>query len=209
MSARKRQRRSFQAIIRIPTLALSLLALTPFATSAQPTNEAVFETLAVACLGDVPPEGMFLLKPPPRLPFVRPVLTRHWLAANRAVFLEDTLTAQAAPAGKVLLRYDIEEAAVIYANARRGHIAREVILAVRYTLTAPTGEVLATDRCRKTHTDTFPTSYLPLVQSTTYAEAQGTIPEAGRWRRWLEPAVLIGTLGVLTYLFFAVRGEGS
>jgi len=185
---------------------LACLALVPLATAfAQPTNLEAYQTLALRCLAEAPDTTQaFRLDAPALMPYLRTALAQRWREEGRALFLADSLLSSPAIAR---LRYEIEEAQVAYARARRKQLVRTVTLALRYTFTAADGRLLRTARCRDTFTDTIRRSDRAALEWEAFPETQGEAPRGGWMRRYLEPAILAVATAVTVYLFFNIRSE--
>ena len=181
--------------------ACALLVLLTAPASAQSTNLALYQDLAVDCLGALPGDlDSFSLEGPERMPYVRSALISRWQDDGRSVFAADS-------SGDVAhLVYHIDDARVRYAR-QDGDVARRVALALRYTLTAPDGRILEDDRCAEEFSDVIPRGALAAVQNEAYAETQADAPEAGWFRRYLEPVVITAATAVAVYLFFTLRSN--
>lgn len=175
----------------------SLLIATTVA--GQSTNLALYQEMAVECLGDVPASiDTLALQPPDRMPYIRSALVTHWQDDGRTIYLPDSAGTHP------LLSFDVEEADVTYARRSR-RIGRSVVLALRYSLTSPTGRILADDRCREETSDMISRTALQVVQVDAYPETQADPPEGGWFRRYLEPVVITAATAVAVYLFFTLR----
>ena len=185
---------------------LACLALMPLgAALAQPTNLETYQRLALRCLTEAPDTVQaFRLEAPAQMPYLRTALTQRWREEGRVLFLADSLGERPATAR---LRYEIEEARVAYARARRKQLARTVTLALRYTFTAADGRLLREDRCRDTITDTIRRSDRAALEWETFPETLGEDPRGGWMRRYLEPAILAVATAVTIYLFFNIRSQ--
>jgi hypothetical protein len=190
--------------------ALACAACLPGSARAQapagpvPTNRAVFERLAVDCLGAVPGDAeAFRLASAERLPFLRTALVAGWQEAGRSVFEE---TAEAA---LPLLRYQIDEARVRYERAGRGARAREVTLRLRYGWTLADGRLAAEAECAEPYRDEVGAAAIPLLEDRAFGETVGIPPRAPRWRRYGEPLVIAAAIGVGTALLFSVRSDAT
>ncbi len=185
---------------------LACLALMPLSAAlAQPTNLEAYQRLALRCLAEVPDTVQaFRLEAPAQMPYLRTALAQRWREEGRVLFLADSLVSGPATAR---LRYEIEEAQVAYARARRKQLARTVTLALRYTFTATDGRLLREDRCRDTLTDTIRRSDRAALEWEAFPETLGEAPHGGWMRRYLEPAILAVTTAVTIYLFFNIRSQ--
>lgn len=187
---------------------LSCLTLVPLSAAlAQPTNLEAYQILALRCLTEAPDTTQtFQLDAPAQMPYLRTALAQHWRGEGRVLFLVDSLHSGSGLATS-RLRYEIEEARIAYARARRKQLVRTVTLALRYTFTAADGRLLREDRCRDIFTDTIRRSERETLEWDAFPETQGEIP-GGSWiRRHLEPAVLAAATAVTVYLFFNIRSE--
>lgn len=183
---------------------LLLAATTAASSAAQSTNVTLFQDMAVACLGELPPEiDRFLVDAPTEMPYLRSALVASWQADGREIFLAGEAD------GEARVSYTIEEADVAYARDD-GRIARTVRLALRYTLTDAEGRVLADDRCARVRSDTIARTQVAAVQTDAYPETSADLPQGGWVRRVLEPAVLTAATAVALYLFYTLRtGNGE
>lgn len=187
-------------------IALACLALAPRAT-AQPTNLEAYQTLALRCLAETPDTTQaFRLDAPAQMPYLRTTLAHRWREEGRALFLADSLQHASGPA-LPRLKYEIEEARVDYARARRKQLARTITLALRYTFTDAEGRLLREDRCLDAFTDTIRRRDREALEWEAFPETQGEAPPRGWLHRYLEPAVLAVATAVTVYLFFNIRSE--
>lgn len=188
-------------------LLIGLLVSFAGTVRAQPTNVEAYQQLAVACLADVPDTlQAFRLDAPERMPYVRTALANRWQEQGRTLFLPDTSARPPDPLPRLAFR--IEDADVTYEREGR-RLRRTVELALRYTLTAANGRLLREQSCRETFDDTIARGEREALEDAAYRETQGAVPEAGGWRRYVEPAVLAAAVGVGVYLFFSLRGDTS
>ncbi len=173
---------------------------------AQQTNAQVFGGLALQCLAGAPgPRDAFAVEADPaRAAFLRPVLVGRWQAEGRRPYLPDS-----AGAALPRLRYTVDEARVAYRRAGRA-VERRVVLALRYTLSEPDGRLVADQACTRSATDMLRPDEIPMVESAAFPETMGAAPAAGRFRRFVEPAVLTAASALSVYLFFTLRsGNGG
>lgn len=175
---------------------------------AQPANLAVYQDLAATCLADAPDTlRAFRLEAPARMPYLRPALAARWTAEGRTLFVADP--ADSAGAALPRLAFEVEEAAVAYARASRRRVRRSVALALRYSIVAADGRLLAEDRCRQTYADVVDARSLAALESAAYPETHAERPPAGWLRRYLEPALLTAATAVGVYLFFTLRSQAT
>ena len=180
-------------------IAALFLAAAPAA--AQTPNLALFQEMAVSCLGELPPSvKSVVLDAPDEMPYVRSALIAAWRDDGRQVYLAD------APGTR--LAYAIEEATVTYARQERG-LSREVRLTLAYTMTGDDGRVVADERCASQRVGTLDAEDLDVVENEAFPETQADLPRAGWGRRLLEPAVLTAAAGVAVFLFFSLRSGGG
>ncbi|GIV58852.1 MAG: hypothetical protein KatS3mg042_1765 [Rhodothermaceae bacterium] len=186
-------------------LCLFACCLAPMLSArAQPTNQALYEEMALACLEAVPDTARaFRLDAPAAMPYLHTALVQRWQTRGYAVYTPDAPASPPRP----WLRYAVETARVAYAKADGGRLRRTVTLALRYTFAAPDGRLLRDDRCEQTRTDTIPRDALARIESEAYPETQGTPPGPGWVRRYLEPAVLTAATAVGLYLLFTLRSD--
>lgn len=189
-------------------LTIVLAAFSAPQAGAQPaTNAALYQDIALHCLGDVP-NGLdrLILEAPSTLPFVRSALVSAWQEADIEIFIDEGAEVEGPR-----LSYSIEEAGVDYLRADR-RLARSVRLALRYSLVGDDGRVIVDDVCRDARHDYIMQDDVSTVESDAYRETQGQLPPAGWFRRVLEPAVVTAASAVAVYLFFVLRssdGGGS
>lgn len=168
---------------------------------AQTTNLSLYQELAIDCLGEIPASfDSLTLNAPERMPYVRSALITHWQDDGRTIFQTDSTAA------RPQLTYEIEDARVLYDRDGRD-LAREIVLALRYSLMDPAGRIVADDRCVERHSDVIARDALTVVQEAAYAETQGEAPQGGWFRRYVEPAVIAAATAVAVYLFFTLRSR--
>lgn len=186
----------------LPGVVLAVvLGTAPVAVRAQATNLEAFQQIALNCLAEAPAAtSAFALEPPGQMPYLRQALVDHWQRQNYTVYLNADSVDQALPA----FAYRIEQVAVNYERAGRRNLDRTLTLALAYTHTAADGRLLADTRCTDTFTDRIARGERAQVETTAYPETQGQVPQ-GWFRRYLEPAVVIGSAALGTYLFFTLR----
>lgn len=170
---------------------------------AQPTNVEILGRLAVGCLDDVPSSvETFSLVSGPRMPYLRPFLTRNWLDRGLVVFVGDSTV----PDRRVhSLEYRPESASVSYARARKDSLVRTVDLALSHSFLSPEGRLLSESRCREAATDMIRAGDVSRLQQDPWEETRGVVPPQRSWRTWAEPAVIGTSIAVVVYLFFSVR----
>ncbi|MEM6648154.1 MAG: hypothetical protein AAF730_18070 [Bacteroidota bacterium] len=182
-------------------LVVSVLGIAPIAMQAQPTNLEAFQQIALNCLAEAPAAtSAFVLEPPGQLPYLRQALVDHWQRQDYTVYTAADSARRALPT----FSYRIEQVAVRYDRAGRRHLDRALTLGLAYTYTAADGRLLADARCADTFTDRIARADREQVETTAYPETQGEVPQ-GWLRRYLEPAVVIGSAALGTYLFFTLR----
>ncbi len=185
---------------------LLLTGTLAFAAHAQapPTNLEVYQMLAGRCLSTAPgTTTAFHLSAPSLMPYVRTTLVQAWQSEARTLYVGDAADAPAVPT----LQYTIDEVALTYARANRKALARNVVLGLSYTLTAPDGQLLGENRCRETYDDVIARGQQEALEQATYPETQGTAPPPGWMRRYLEPVVLGAATVVTVVLFFSLRSD--
>jgi len=181
------------------------------ASYAQPgprSNVDVLGDLAVGCIGDVPDTlSSFLLESSDKMPYLRPRLTSYWRERGHLVFLADSLSAAARAGELPRLRYDPEDASVLYDPVDPSQLRRTITISIRHSLVAPSGLIMDDGRCRDEYSDTIGRSDVVLVQRDPFPETRAEIPPEGSWRTWAEPVVLGAAVGVVVYLFFTIRSS--
>jgi hypothetical protein len=190
----------------MPRAATSVLLslLLSSVSAGQATNLELFQEMAVECLGGVPiGADTLLLEAPETMPYLRSALTNLWKEDERTIFLADS---SAVPLP--LLAYRIENSDVEY--ARRGkQIERRLKLDIRFTYTDRNGRLMSDDRCSAVRTGPVAMSDMAQIQDAAYPETQAEMPEAGWFRRYLEPVVLTAATAVAVYLFFTLRSNAG
>ena len=172
---------------------------------AQPVNRALFEEMALDCLGTLPETEArtLILQAPEDMPYVRAALVAAWQHDGHAVFLPDS-----ARTG-VRIAYAVEEAGIRYEKRRRKQLAREARLVLRYDIADADGRVLADERCALMRSDLIARTQRIAMESEAWPETQGTPPRKSTVRRLLEPAVLTTAMAITTWLFFSLRSDGE
>jgi hypothetical protein len=172
---------------------------------AQPTNLEGFQQMAWQCLGGGLPDTVraFRLDAPSEMPYVRSALVQRWRGEQRSPFVADSATRP----DLARLAYVVDEAAVTYENAPDDRLPRSQRLALRYTLTAPDGELLIDRRCRETRADTVASARRDALEDEAFPRTQAEPPPAGGWRRYVKPALLVAATAVGVYLFFSIRSS--
>ncbi len=192
-----------------PLLLAALVALGACASAwsgmAQPVNRALFEEMAIDCLGTLPETETrsLILQAPEEMPYVRAALVAAWQADGHTIFLPDS-----ARTG-VRVAYAVEEAGIRYEKSRRKQLAREARLALRYDIADADGRVLADERCALTRSDVIARTQRTAMESEAWPETQGAPPRRSKVRRMLEPAVLTAAMAITAWLFFSLRSSGE
>lgn len=170
---------------------------------AQPANRALFEEMAIDCLGTLPDteERNLILRAPEEMPYLRAALVNAWQADGYTIFLPDS-----AKSG-VRIAYAVEEAGIRYERRRRKQLAREARLALRYDISDADGRVLADERCALMRSDVVARAQRAALESEAWPETQGTPPRRSKVRRLLEPAVLTAAMAITAWLFFSLRSS--
>src|SRR5690606_32774659 len=90
-STRSRAPFGCAAFMRSGAAALLLLLATAAPAAGQTSNLALYQELAVECLGELPAGvDSLVVTSPDRMPFLRSALVSHWQQDGRAVFLPDS-----------------------------------------------------------------------------------------------------------------------
>ncbi len=176
------------------------------ASAQTPTNAAIYSDQAISCLIAVPDTAhTFVLQSPGVMSFLETALVARWTESGRSVYRTDSVLVHPLPA----LTYDIEEANVSYARARRKRFARSVSLGLRFSWVTRTGQMLRSEHCTRTSDDFILRSEVTTVESPSYSQTVATLPPASWTRRYLEPLAL-GAATVLTvFLFFNLRSSSA
>ncbi|MEM1128130.1 MAG: hypothetical protein AAGI71_15900 [Bacteroidota bacterium] len=174
----------------------------PCVGQAQPTNRVAYETLAAACLTPaVDTLETVRLDPMSTPPFLYPSLVQGWIEQGVRVY--GGAEGLAVP----VLLFTAEQAVVDYHRAGRRRIGRTVSLALRYQLSTPDAQILASGRCADIYQDEVPRDALEALADPALPLTQAAPPPPPWIRRVLEPAVLVVATGVVTYLFFSLRSD--
>ena len=175
---------------------------------AQDTNLAVYQKLAVECLGELPSDiDTLALETESRMPFLRTALVEAWKTGGHEVYAIDTTPPQAAHLPR--LAFTVEDAGVTYTRADRRRLNRRVRLGLRYALTDSDGRIIADDRCAEALSDTIDRAAVARYENEAYAETRGELPRAGWLRRIVEPAIITAATAVGVYLFFTLRSQSA
>ena len=190
--------------IRIPLLAVMLwCGAIPLCTFAQaPTNMELYQDHAVNCLIAVPDTTRALsLESPGVMSFLESALISRWTQQGVDVFRTDSLLSHPLPS----LKYDVESARVSYEAVKRRQLERTVSLALQFSWTSRTGQILRSERCAQSSNDLILRRDVARVESPAYPETTASLP-AGSWtRRYLEPIALGAATALTVFLFFNLR----
>lgn len=175
---------------------------------AQDTNLAVFQQLAIECLGDLP-SGIdtLVLDPGSRMPFLRTALIETWKMGGHEIYAIDTTPPQAAHLPR--LAFTVEDAGVTYTRADRRRLNRRIRLGLRYSITDSDGRIITEDLCAEALSDTIDSAAVARFENEAYAETQGELPRAGWLRRIVEPAIITAATAIGVYLFFTLRSQSA
>lgn len=189
-------------------VAVAVFALGAETADAQETNLAVYQRLALECLGELPRDVEALsLEAPDEMPYVRSALIESWTSDGREVFDFNGLPPQSATLPR--LAFTVEEARVTYDALGRGRLNRNVRLAVQYVLSDVDGRILLDERCSKAADDVIDRAARERLEDEAYSETRGDPPRAGWVRRYVEPAVLTAATALGVYLFFTLRSQST
>lgn len=151
---------------------------------------------------------------------VPPKLTLDWGGA--LPFMEASVSAYLLAGGTALsegasngaiggrLRIDVDEGSLRYVRAPRRAaepLERRIRVGLRYTMTQPDGTILASDSCVEDRSDLHSRRLANALADPRWSVTNPDIPQTGRWRRTLQPAVLVAATAIGTYLFFNLRSD--
>jgi len=138
--------------------------------------------------------------------FLSTELVDRWSATGKRVYRlpsPDSDTTASLP----LLSYTVDKAELSYQRLSRKSLQRIVILGITYWLTASDGQVLKTDSCLTQEDDELSRADATRFEDRRFPETSPPLPAASRWRKVVEPIVLVGASAVGTYLFFNLRSR--
>lgn len=192
------------------SFALCLLVQPIHTAVAQQTNMALFQEMAVECLGPIPLSNRtFRLKAPEKgAPFIQSSLIQHWQEQEYEVFLPDSSSTET-PASLPVLTYTIEKTEVNYARLPKKQVKRNIGLTTHYTFTLADGKVESDDMCIKSTEDTITRDALSIVESEAFPITRGSHPPKSWFQRYIEPVVLTTATVLGVYLFFTLRSESN
>ncbi len=187
---------------------VAAFALGAETAGAQETNLAVYQRLALECLGELPRDVEALsVEAPDEMPYVRSALIESWRSDGREVFDFDGLPPQSATLPR--LAFTVEDAQVTYDALGRRRLNRNVRLAVHYVLSDVDGRILLDERCSEAADDVIDRAERERLEDQVYSETRGDPPRAGWVRRYVEPAVLTAATALGVYLFFTLRSQST
>jgi hypothetical protein len=125
----------------------------------------------------------------------------------------DTTAAPSADAPEVALRYRIEQVALAYPETKRRFgiwrqwVAREMEISAYVTVVETDSDrLLLNERLVRSYHDRIPNDDFEAVGSPAYTFTDAHTQESG-WGRYLETAVVLGTLTGLVAIYFSNTGE--
>jgi hypothetical protein len=183
-------------------------------SEAQPTNAAVYQSLASSCLDSVAaPLTKFTVRAPERMSFVRTSLVQEWLADGKVIFIDDPTTLdtsdESVPVSDTTLAIDIEAAGVEYARGDKKRLKRTVVLSIRYLVRSPSGRVISDAGCDLRYDDEVDRDGAALLALPGHPETEAEIPESNWIRRFGEPLIITAAATVAVFLFFSLRSDQS
>ena len=178
------------------------------AARAQSSNLAVYQQLALECLGELP-SGIdtLALEAGSRMPFLRTALVEAWKTGGHEIYAIDATPPQAAHLPR--LAFTVEDAGVIYTRADRRRLNRRIRLGLRYSLTDSDGRIITDDSCAEALSDVIDRAAVARLEDHAYSETQGELPRAGWLRRIVEPAIITAATAIGVYLFFTLRSQSA
>ena len=183
-------------------LAWSGAGLGPDSTRAQHSHVEQLQDIASACLATSPGKFMvFGLNSDAAAPYIRQSLFDRWKAEERKIYAADSL------ASIPILTFRVLEKKVELYRAGKNRVGRTARLSLSIQLTGPDGELLSDHLCADIRTDTLSTESARSMVDPRFPETNVSPPVGGWFRRYLQPAVIIGASAIGTYLFFNLRSR--
>lgn len=183
-------------------LAWSGASLYADSTLAQNSHIQQLQDIAGECLATSPGEfESFVLDSDSAAPYVRQYLFSRWQEEDRKMYLADSLGSMPR------LKYRVLEAKIELYRAGKNRIGRTTRLSLSIQLTGPDGELLSDRLCGDVRTDTLSTDTAHMMIDSRYPETNVSPPAGGWFRRYLQPAVIVGASAIGTYLFFNLRSR--
>lgn len=174
---------------------------------AQESHVERLQRAGVECLGAVPSTlDQLHLNPSERAPYVRTALVRHWMESGKVIFSKESAPGST---GLPALQYTVDRIGIDLGKIQSGRVPRIAFLGIRYVLTGPDSEVLADSRCDSSVSDTLSVELARLFQDDRFPETDVQPAERNWFKRYLQPAVVIGAAAVGTFLLFNLRSNQS
>jgi hypothetical protein len=168
----------------------------------QSTHVERLQLIGTSCLGSVPASlDSFLLDSDDASPYIRQALISEWKSDGRRVYATDSL--HTLPE----LRYRVETAKIELYRAGKNQYGRAARLSVSYRLTSESGEILSDGQCADIRSDTLSAALASSMRDSRYPETDVEPPRGGWFRKFLQPAVVLGASAIGTYLFFNLRSR--
>ncbi len=163
--------------------------------------------MAAQCLLEAVDESSnFRVQSDGQATFLSTELVDRWSAMGKKVYRSPSPDSNA-PTNLPLLSYTVDKAELSYRRLSRKSLQRTTILGITYWLTATDGQVLKTDSCLTQEDDELSRTDAGRFADHRFPETSPTLPAASRWRKVVEPIVLVGASAVGTYLFFNLRSR--
>ncbi len=163
--------------------------------------------MAAQCLLEAVDESSsFRLQADGQAIFLSTELVDRWSAMGKKVYRLSSPETNA-PTNLHLLSYTVDKADLSYRRLSRKSLQRNAVLGITYWLTATDGQVLKTDSCLTQEDDELSRTDAERFADRRFPETSPSMPAASRWRKVVEPIVLVGASAVGTYLFFNLRSR--
>ncbi len=195
---------SWLELIFILMLLLSSISRPLFA---QDTHVERLQLAGIECLGAVPAIfDQFRLEPSERAPYLRAALVNYWTEREKIIYLKDSTAVES---NLPTMQYNVDRIGIDLGKSRSGRVRRTAFLGVQYMLTGPDSQVLADSRCDTSVSDTLTVEAARLFQDSRFLETDVQPSQKNWFKRYLQPAVVIGAAAVGTFLLFNLRSTQS
>ncbi|OQX85262.1 hypothetical protein B6D60_08150 [candidate division KSB1 bacterium 4484_87] len=138
----------------------------------------------------------------------------NWLIENAFIrcFLSKKISvqmnAQDSGENSFLFEYFISELKVDYEKVPSKKLTRHLTLNLDVRVLRGAGKSLVLfKKYSKSFQDIIPSNAVKQVESGRYPFTHGNLPENRNWKKWISPAVILLSTGVVIYSFFALRSK--
>ncbi len=198
-------------------------------TFSQDTHRNVMVDIALECLQSAWPEPSTIqLAGSENAGIVTPGIERGLIAAGYTISSVDSEASsaeqhssadqnpganQVRTSGPIRLVYDVELAKVALERKGRNQLTRRVSLGLHFQVLGPAIDqqtpriVINAGTCTDTKTDVIERTLAPDLAFDGFSATSPIIPPASRFRRFIQPVVLVAASAVGTYLFFNLRSR--